>query len=500
MLRGRGSREVHDRGASMIAALVATMVVLGFGAVTLELVQDDLREPDRRLERDEASLHAEYAASQGVSRVFDGQTSSFSATGTVDGADYAYDITDNGDDTWTVVGRSGEGSGERTATAELRREVTVEAGDPTPPPPAVERYGAYAYELLDIGWVRGGDVAGPVGSGERVRFWYSHSIATRQDYVTTCENCPNPQLNASYVPIALPTASSPQACPANGSYRLTGPVSGQYDCSTSRRTLRISGTIDVSGPVVIFVGDDTRLDIRNATINNNGSSADFLIVKPTSSSWSYRSTIDDSTMYGQILAPETWMYVGDVTWRGTFEVETWWLYDWATIDGAWDGGATTGPPDGAPTFGTSAYTLGTPNLSWTAAEAEARAAGGQLVVIDSAAENAFVASTFGDGLRSIPIGLSDVASEGDWVTPDGDPAPYTNWASGEPNNAGNQDYARIATYAGEWDDGGNSEQAFIQTPGGGWISTGSITVIEFENAVSASSTTTEWFLDSWQLD
>ena len=40
-----------DRGASMIAALAATMVVLGFGAVTLQLVEDDLRHADRRLDR-----------------------------------------------------------------------------------------------------------------------------------------------------------------------------------------------------------------------------------------------------------------------------------------------------------------------------------------------------------------------------------------------------------------------------------------------------------------
>ena len=38
------------------------------------------------------------------------------------------------------------------------------------------------------------------------------------------------------------------------------------------------------------------------------------------------------------LSPGTWWYVGDVAWRGTFEVGSWWLYDWANIDGAWDGG------------------------------------------------------------------------------------------------------------------------------------------------------------------
>lgn len=333
LLRRMSDRRVDDRGASMIAALTATMVVLGFGALTLQLVQDDLRQADRRLDRDEPSLHAEYAASQGIGRVLDGNEATASGSGTVDGADYDYRITNNGDDTWTIIGRAGEDSAERTATATLRRETTITMV------PAVERYAAFAYELLDIGWVRSGDVAGPVGSADRVKFWYSHSIGTRQDYVSTCENCPNPQLNSTYVPLDVPTPSSPQACPADGSYNLTGPVTlrGEYDCSAAASTLRISGTISIDGPVVIHLGDDTRLDIRDATINSGGDSEDFVIAKPTSSTWSYRSTIDDTTMNARVLAPESWVYLGDVTWRGTFEVETWWLYDWATIDGAWDG-------------------------------------------------------------------------------------------------------------------------------------------------------------------
>ena len=485
-----------DRGASMIAALAATMVVLGFGAVTLQLAQNHLREADRRLDRDEPTLHAEHAASQGVSQVLDGVVASATGSGTVDGADYDFTITNNGDETWTVVGRSGEGNAERTATAELRREQTNSAVA------EVERYAAYAYDLLDIGWVRGGDVAGPVASGDRVKYWYTHSIGTRQDYVTTCENCPNPQINTSYVPLDVPSPSAPQACPVDGSYQLTGPVtlSGEYDCSSNQETLRISGQIDISGPVVIHVGDDTRLDVRNATINSGGQSGDFVIAKPTTTTWAYQATVDDTTMNARILAPENYVYVGDVTWRGTFEVGTWWLYDWATIDGAWDGPTIPTDPN-AVAFGTSSYTLGTPDLSWTDAQAEAQAAGGKLVEINSADENAFVLATFGDGERSIPIGLSDVASEGDWVTVDGDPAPYLNWMSGEPDNAGGtQHYARIASVTGEWDDAAATENAFRRTASAPWTRTGSITVIEFEGAVRASSARTEWFLDGWQLD
>jgi hypothetical protein len=483
-----------DRGASMIAALAATMVVLGFGAVTLQVVQDDLRNADRRLDRDEPSLHAEYAASEGISRILDGAESSAVASGTVDGEDYGYSITANGDDTWTVVGRSGSGSQERTATAELRRTITV-TGDA-----AEERYAVYAYDEIDVGYITSGDIVGPLGSASEFDFWYGYSVGTRQDYVDICDSCPNPRLDSSYVPITLPTPASPQPCPANGAYELTGPVtlSGHYDCSASGQTLEISGTIAISGPTVIHVGDNTRLDIRNATLNDGGASQDFVIAKPTSSNWADVGVIDDTLMFGRILAPELWLYVGDVTWRGVFEVGTWWLYDWARIDGAYDGPAVSTGASGS--LGTSHYVLGTQDLSWTEARDEAAASGGKLVVIDDAAENAFVLATFGDGARSIPIGLSDVATEGSWVTVDGDPAPYLNWTDNEPNNCcGGQDYARIAVFDGTWDDGEDTTNSFIQTLGGGWISTGSFTVIEYEDAVSII-TTTEWTIESWQLD
>ena len=207
-----------------------------------------------------------------------------------------------------------------------------------------DRYAVFTESLLDIGWVRSGDVDGPVGSRDRIRYWYSHAIGTTQDVVAggSCSNCPDPQTIDSYETLPLPDASGAAPCPASSSYRLTGPVElgGHYLCDRAWSTLRISGEITVSEPTVIHVGSNTRIDIRDATLNPDGNSANLLIVQPTTSGWAYRAVIDDTTMYGRILTPDTWWYVGDVAWRGTFEVESWWLYDWANIDGAWDGGVS----------------------------------------------------------------------------------------------------------------------------------------------------------------
>ncbi|MDP2114658.1 MAG: HYR domain-containing protein, partial [Bacteroidota bacterium] len=74
------------------------------------------------------------------------------------------------------------------------------------------------------------------------------------------------------------------------------------------------------------------------------------------------------------------------------------------------------------------------------AHANAIALGGHLVTINSAAENAFVSAM---SPYYMWIGYTDRDVEGTfrWITDE--PVTYTNWAPGEPNNAGNEDWAVI---------------------------------------------------------
>ncbi|MEW4490952.1 lectin-like protein [Thalassoglobus sp. JC818] len=103
------------------------------------------------------------------------------------------------------------------------------------------------------------------------------------------------------------------------------------------------------------------------------------------------------------------------------------------------------------------------DITWTEADALAsqlryRGSHGHLVSITSAAENAFVETTFGsligdpnapgglfpfvDGIRAW-IGLTDVLSEGDFQWTTGEPAPFSDWAGPEPNNLGNEDFVHV---------------------------------------------------------
>jgi hypothetical protein len=94
--------------------------------------------------------------------------------------------------------------------------------------------------------------------------------------------------------------------------------------------------------------------------------------------------------------------------------------------------------------------------TWVSGEAIAVSLGGHLATINDAAENEFVrASVLGfDGAdRRGWIGYNDVASEGNFVWSSGQTPGYTQWNTGEPNNAnGTEHYAEMLGSNGNWND------------------------------------------------
>ncbi len=81
--------------------------------------------------------------------------------------------------------------------------------------------------------------------------------------------------------------------------------------------------------------------------------------------------------------------------------------------------------------------------TWTDSQAEAILLGGDLVTINDADEDAWVFNTFHVENRNLWIGLNDAEEEGTWVWVSEEPVTYTNWYPGEPNNAGDEDYAHL---------------------------------------------------------
>jgi len=109
------------------------------------------------------------------------------------------------------------------------------------------------------------------------------------------------------------------------------------------------------------------------------------------------------------------------------------------------------------------YTLMNDALSWSDANAACLAAGLQLASVHSAAQNALLLTAAAG--NAVWIGGTDAASEHTWVwSPSNTPLSYTNWYSGEPNNAysGGEDCLEFnyrgsdIAASGKWNDWGCS--------------------------------------------
>ena len=283
--------------------------MLGFGAVALQLATDDLAFGERRLRGDEATLHAEYAASEAISRVIEGEEAAYSGSGTVDGAAYQFSVTPSSADTWDIVGEAGSGIHSRTVTVELRRA----AGDPDPDPDVAYVLWADEIEVNNVS----GSLSGLIGATTSIDIINGSSIGTEQHLLNgaTCSGCDNPVAITSYNPPSPPTPQNPGSCPytSNDKIKNTTLSAGHYECSGNK--LKLEGTISVTGPVVIFLDPGTKLEIKNAQINVGGDADDFQVVQSTNSTG--KKKFDDSEVVGHLTMPEAYLeFKDDVAWTG----------------------------------------------------------------------------------------------------------------------------------------------------------------------------------------
>ncbi|NEQ50914.1 MAG: DUF4347 domain-containing protein [Leptolyngbya sp. SIO3F4] len=111
--------------------------------------------------------------------------------------------------------------------------------------------------------------------------------------------------------------------------------------------------------------------------------------------------------------------------------------------------------------GDSEYLLTPTQMTWQEAQQYAQRLGGNLITINDAAEEDWLQSTFGKDER-FWTGLNDAKSEGNFVWASGENVTYTNFAPGEPNNAGgNQDFVTMNFGANDqWDDDGLNSAYF----------------------------------------
>ncbi len=88
--------------------------------------------------------------------------------------------------------------------------------------------------------------------------------------------------------------------------------------------------------------------------------------------------------------------------------------------------------------------------TWANAQANCVANGGHLAVINSAAENTFLANIL--TLQSAWIGANDLVTEGTFQWVNGDSFSYTNWYPGQPNNYNYNQHCVEMLNNGQWND------------------------------------------------
>ncbi|ACK68026.1 C-type lectin domain protein [Rippkaea orientalis PCC 8801] len=111
----------------------------------------------------------------------------------------------------------------------------------------------------------------------------------------------------------------------------------------------------------------------------------------------------------------------------------------------------------ATTFKNSQYFLTTLD-TWTGAQAQAQAIGGNLVTVNDLEEHQFLLDTFGTA-EPLWIGFTDQDEEGIFKWISGESVTFTNWVLAEPNNAGGgEDYTVMNVHLpGGWNDASGTE-------------------------------------------
>ena len=98
-------------------------------------------------------------------------------------------------------------------------------------------------------------------------------------------------------------------------------------------------------------------------------------------------------------------------------------------------------PKDAVAFGGHHYKYFPGPIKWHDAKARCEKLEGHLAIVDSAAENGFLARLVVEGRGTDAwLGYTDEAQEGKWLTIEGKPLAYTNWFTGQPNNKQNLEH------------------------------------------------------------
>ena len=216
----------------------------------------------------------------------------------------------------------------------------------------------------------------------------------------------------------------------------------------------------VAGTTMAANGSNMDEDLFQLGTLSAGNVLELSTRLPSTSSWNGVVTAVDASgvaVTDQDGNPANGHFRGTIPSDGTYyaKVQPLWSY----------GGHTYAPTDSS--------------LTWSQTEAYAQAFGGHLAMINDAAENEWIRTTFSASFGNLWIGFTDQVTEGTFLWSSGQAASYTNWASGQPNNyddwwGGSDANCAVFQTDGNWNDlrGERGFQGLIELDGSGNGGTG----------------------------
>jgi len=290
-----------QRGAALLIAVAALSLVAILGAVLLANSQAEIRRAERLVDRTEGDHLIEIAVATAWEDIVNGETRSFSASGTAETGE------------WSVV----------ATPVDARWHLSVEAttpGDEVEGRIVVSRDPLMPYALL-LGDASTGPLSGRVDGRVGITgdaTFSGRSLGDVQELIGTaasCTGCDNAvEVGGTGSPPTLPTL--PVAPCPDVAGTITGPIAGgfRYDCTAPGVTV-IDGVVTADGTVVLWFGPDVELRIDRAEIHLGGTPTDFFIHSESSSDTA--AAIIDSDLHGVLSIPEGRLTTDGFRWEGT---------------------------------------------------------------------------------------------------------------------------------------------------------------------------------------
>lgn len=330
------ARRGHGEQGSIAVAMAVILILTGLSVAVMTRTIHGMKSVRQGQDFNAALAHADAGVSDALFRI-DQMGSSIAtidvAEGELNGETYRYTATKVDDQTFLITALGTVNGRPHGVQAKAVRQLKY--------PFAIFGVNGLTFNGNGTNTIRATLPNGNIDISRQARVGSNHAIVVHsgqgagdgQIYYTTdgsCSGCPNGTVAQGPYDTpdpAVPTSATPGGCPGtNGT--VTGVLAaGTYICS---QDITFSGTVTVSGPVVIYMKNPTTgnqtsdLNLSGATVNSGGDPTNLQIFKIGSGEVNPGNGSHAVNFSGIVYAPGADMTVngGQLTWTGSLTLNT----------------------------------------------------------------------------------------------------------------------------------------------------------------------------------